>query len=309
MEIKSSIESFIIEFIAESPLNEDMRRATLKLLHSNGKLFNKNTYFSWGEFSYHVFSLLIEDIKVDKIAHAAAIELLILSTDIIDDLIDDDMSIEYISVFSKSNALILSNALLIESIYLLVKSSVINPIESFTLINKNLLNANNGQWQDYSFTINSITATEENYFELIKKKSCSLIHLIFDLYNLRKDPILEEISSYIGFSWQIKNDVTNILSDTKSDITQKKATLPIIKALEFSQEKDDGLLFKMFEEINKDQSNLESLKEIQDYIKNTGAIDYCIILEKIYIRKSEKLLKKHFPNKEIQVGNLLEFLD
>ena len=201
MDIKYSIEVFIRNFIAESSLNEDMRKATLKLLHHNGKLFNENTSFSWGEFSYHVFSLLTEDNQVDKVAHAAAIELLILSTDIIDDLIDDDMSIENFNILSKPKALMLSNALLIESVYLLVKSSAINPIETFTLINKNLLNANNGQWQDYSFTIKSITTTEENYFRLIKKKSCSLIHLIFDLYNLKNDPILEEISTYIGFSW------------------------------------------------------------------------------------------------------------
>ena len=99
----------------------------------------------------------------------------------------------------------------------------------------------------------------------------------------------------------------NILSDTKSDITQKKATLPIIKALEYSQEKDDGLLLKMFNKINKNQFDLGYLKEIQSYIKNTGAMDYCCILEKKYIDKSKKLLSKHFSNKMVE--NLLAFLD
>lgn len=309
MDIQSSIQLFIKEFLSTSELNEEMQHATLNLLHLDGKIFNKHTYFTWGEFSYHVFSLLVEEKQIDKIEHAAAIELLILSTDIIDDIIDDDISAETLNTLSKPHALMLSNALLIKSVYLLVKNSISNPIESFIKINKNLLNANNGQWRDHSFTIDTTTATEENYFGLIKKKSCSLIQLIFELYDLKEDTVLKEISTYIGYSGQIKNDVRDIFSIFKSDIAHKKATLPIIKALEYSREKDGGILAKMFKQIEENYPSSEIINEIKIYIEKSGAIDYCLILEKMYINKTKILLNQHFSNRKIQVANLIELLD
>lgn len=310
IQIKSSITTYITKFIKESNFNKEMQVAVLKLLQSNGKLLHEETVFSWGEFSFLVFSLFDDNEYIEnKLASAAAIELLILSTDLIDDLVDEDISAECLTIVSEKEALMLANALLIESIRLLVKYSIKEPNDAYFRVNQLLLHANNGQWKDMSFTVDGQLKLEEEYFKLIEKKSCSLIQLIFDLFNMSGDFPINEIPKYIGYSWQIKNDVRNIISNEKSDILFKKATLPIIKALEYSFETDKGQLVKMFEGLHSNTENLYLITKIEDYIKKSGAIDYCCILEKIYIQKSKKMIKGYFLGKDTLIEQLFVFLD
>jgi len=309
--IRSNIQFLVKNFLHTSSLHKDMKNIAIELLHGKGKIFNKNHVgFSWGEFAFHTSSLLDEENgEFNNLKLAASVELLILSTDILDDLVDNDIATETFNILSVPQALILANTLLMESLHLIVKNTNKKSTELFDIVHKNLINAGNGQWQDISFSIDHTFVSENQYFSLIKKKSCSIIQLIFELYNLKYDSTLEEIATYIGYSWQLKNDAQDILSHFKNDLIHKKATLPIIKALEYSNEIDEGILAKQLKLININNPNQELLNEIRNYIKKTGAIDYCIILSTLYINKAKALLKQHFPNNKIQVDNLIQLLD
>ncbi|MGE7674932.1 polyprenyl synthetase family protein [Lysinibacillus sp. NPDC094403] len=285
----------------------------MKLLYLEGKIFSvTNSYFTWSEFSFYVSSLLDNKTPhLNRIAQSAAIELLILSTDILDDLIDNDFKRETLNILTKPQAIMLSNALLMESLNLLLQNTKRNPNEIFSLINENLINANNGQWDDLFFTLDKPGVSEELYFQLIQQKSSSLIKLIFDLNNLysEKISVLKEISMYIGYAGQIRNDVKDIFSTIKNDLIEKKATLPLIKALEYSQEKDNGFLLQQLQTIEVNKENQVLLNAVKKYITKTGAVDYCLILSKLYINRAKELLLQHYPNSRLHISYIIKLID
>lgn len=312
IEIQKEIQLFIEEYFKTCNLHIDMKKIILKLLSLEGKIFHTpNSRFTWSEFYFYVSSLLDEKTPyLKRIGQAAAFELLILSTDLIDDLIDDDFNKEILSYFTKAQAILLSNALLIESLNLLLENTKRNPNKILSLINANLINASNGQWDDIYFNVDKPGTSEKLYFQLIQQKSNSLIKLIFELnnYNVEKNSVLKEISMYIGYAGQIRNDVQDIFSNIKSDLKNKKATLPLIKALEYSQQNDNGHLIKQLNDLDENH-NPNSLNELKTYIRKTGAIDYCLILSKLYINKAKYLLLKHYPNRSIEIDRIIKLID
>lgn len=313
LEIQTEIQLFIEEYFKTSNLHIEMKKIVLKLLSLEGKIFNtSNSHFTWSEFYFYVSSLLDKKIPyLKRVGQAAAFELLILSTDLIDDLIDDDFNKETLSYFTKAQAVLLSNALLIESLNLLVKNTKRNPNKILSIINANLINASNGQWDDIYFNVDKPGTSEKLYFQLIQQKSNSLIKLIFELnnYNVEKNSVLKEISMYIGYAGQIRNDVQDVFSNIKSDLKNKKATLPLIKALEYSQQNDNNYLIKQLYVMDENNDNSHSFNELKTYISKSGAIDYCLILSKLYIKKAKDLLLKHYPNSSIEIDKIIKLID
>lgn len=96
---------------------------------------------------------------------------------------------------------------------------------------------------------------------------------------------------------------------TKSDLIHKKATLPLIKAIEYSSKKDNGWLIKKLHQLETTDDNSALILEIRNYIRKTGAIDYCFILSKIYMNKALEQIATHFPEKQIQIQRLKRYLE
>jgi competence protein ComQ len=293
-------------------LEKEIIQYILNMLHLKGKIFNNDqTYFSWGEFFAYVSSFSFdEDTCIESvIAHAAAIELLILATDIFDEISDYDQSDEIISQLSIGEAITIANALMMEAFQLVLNYSKTDMHQRLSIIFHNLKNACNGQWKDLHFVISEHVPTEEDYFYIIKQKSSSLVRLVCELSDINNQNIWEPISAYIGIAGQLKNDAKDILSDYKSDLINKKATLPLIKAVEYSLQKDNGWLLKKLNQLNTHDNNLILKQEIKNYILKTGAIDYCFILSKLYMNKAIEELIKNFPTKQLQVNCLKKYLE
>ncbi|WP_286173413.1 class 1 isoprenoid biosynthesis enzyme [Geobacillus sp. E263] len=170
-------------------------------------------------------------------------------------------------------------------------------------------NACNGQWRDLHFVISEHVPTEDDYFRIIKQKSSSLVKLVCELSNIHNQNIWGPIATDIGIAGQLKNDAKDILSDYKSDLTNKKATLPFIKAVEYSIEKDNGWLLKKLHQLKINDHNSLLKQEIKNYIRKTGAIDYCFILSKVYMNKALEQLTAYFPEKQVQVNRLKSYLE
>ncbi|MCM3410011.1 polyprenyl synthetase family protein [Metabacillus litoralis] len=318
MDIKSSevngriyIRSFLQDYLPKSGLDPEMQHFTIELLNDKGKIYSDSeNRFTWGEFSFYVYSLMENEKNlIIQTGIAAGIELLILATDIIDDLVDRDQKGAFHKILSEPNALTLSNALLMESFHLFLTYSGDEQIKKLSIIIHSLQNSCNGQWRDLSFIVGDNIPTEEQYFQLIEQKSVSLIFLIFGLCHAEQDPILQELASCIGYSGQLKNDARDILSDNSNDLIHKKATLPLIKAIEYSMEKDQGLLLHKLKQLDTNKVDLELMCELRDYIRNTGAVDYCLILAKLYINQAKVILNQCFPDKKEYTEKIIRLLD
>ncbi|RYM02934.1 polyprenyl synthetase [Sporolactobacillus sp. THM7-7] len=311
--IKFEISSFLLQYLQHSKWDIKMRNSVSSLLHKEGKLFNAQSHFTWSEFSYYVFSLSKNN-KTDeekKIACSAAVELLILATDIIDDITDQDFANEssMLSKLTISEALTISNTLLMESFSLIINYSDACNLEKYKSMINNLRTAAFGQWKDLLFVISKHVPSEADYFALIDQKSVPLIRLVFEMSKLTNDTIRENIPRYIGYSGQLKNDARDILLESKSDLIHQKATLPLIKAIEFSQEKDQGWLLKQMNRLNSSENNTDLLNNIRCYITQTGAIDYCFILSKVYMNKATHLLRRSMDYNEEYVEQLIGILE
>lgn len=300
---------FLAEHLSNSTFDPEIVAKTFQLLHTKGKIFNhQENHFSWGIFFVHIASL-IDRKNIDSrslTAIGAAIELLILATDIVDEIVDNDKDL--IKTMTLAEAIILANALLMDAFDLILKHIPKNTHVAIAEIFQHLKTACNGQWQDLKLTINGNEAipSEEKYFNVIRQKSASLIQLVCTLANPEQPQLLSQIATNIGIAGQLKNDAKDIFTDEKSDIVHKKATLPIIKAIEYSLENDNGALFEKFRKLT--ENNKKMIEEIRNYIHKTGALDYCIILSKLFIKKALNELYHIFPNKREELKVIEDYL-
>ncbi|MDN3956086.1 polyprenyl synthetase family protein [Sporolactobacillus laevolacticus] len=306
--VREKIRQFIRTYLHQCDFDNETLEHISSLLMLKGKIFNDDAVFTWAEFNYYVSSIFDTgfDRDIARIACSAAIEWLILATDILDDLTDQDLNGDILTKISQSQAVTLSSVLLMESLHLIDQYNR----HSLPLVINLLRKAARGQVKDLSFTLRpEHIPNEEDYFNLISLKSVSLTRLVFQL-NQQEDCLFwDQIATLIGYSGQIRNDINDIFNDTKNDIIENKATLPLIKAMEASQSKDGNWLLNQMRSVHsiKDQGKL---KIIREYVQKSGAIDYCTILSKVYINKAIKMLKgyQHTHEKKTALSNLINFL-
>lgn len=306
------IQRFLLDYLPVSGLDSEMQHHVIALLHSQGKVFSSapSNSFTWGEFAFYTYSLLEQEENfANRTGIAATIELLVLATDIMDDLVDRDQKGDFRRILDEPKALILANALLMESFQLFITFLGRECENKLFALFRSLSNANSGQWRDLSFSIGECVPTEQEYFQLIEQKSVSFIRMIFGLFQPERNSILEELSRCIGYSGQLKNDAKDILSKSSSDLLHKKATLPLIKAVEYSLEKDQGLLLEYLAKLDVNRVDDKLVEEIQAYIKKSGAIDYCLILAKLHLNEAKLLLNQHFPGKKQYTDKIIKLLD
>lgn len=74
-------------------------------------------------------------------------------------------------------------------------------------------------------------------------------------------------------------------------------------------EKDQGWLLHKLKKLDPNLANQKLLDEIRAYIRNTGAIDYCLVLAKLYIQRAKQLLTQYFPTEREYVENIINQLD
>ncbi|WP_027410277.1 polyprenyl synthetase family protein [Anoxybacteroides tepidamans] len=310
---KSAIRTFLQNhLLTNCMLEKEIIQYIFHLLHGKGKIFSTDeTHFSWGGFYAQVSSFHLKDDTCIQsiISHAAAIELLILATDIFDEISDCDQSDPIVSQLSIGEAILIANALMMEAFRLILHNSKEDIQEKLSIIISELQNTCNGQWKDLHFIISECIPTEEEYFTVVKQKSSALVKLVCELGDMPNRHIWETIAADIGIAGQLKNDARDIMSDDKSDLINRKATLPFIKAIEYSSKKDNGWLIRKLRQLKEADNNSPLIKEIRNYIQKTGATDYCFILSKIYMDKALNQIAAHFPEKQVQIARLKRYLE
>jgi octaprenyl-diphosphate synthase len=146
----------------------------------------------------------------------------------------------------------------------------------------------------------------DNYFEIIRKKTASLIAACTacGTKSVSEDNELinkmKLFGSYIGMAFQIKDDLLDYQvkgitgKPSNNDIKEKKFTLPLILAMKNS---DNSLKGKIIRLVNNNSNNSEKIKEITDFvIKKNGILASEKYMEE-YKTKALQILSE-FPDNE-----------
>lgn len=247
--------------------------------------------FSFGELLILHYNMFEGTNNEEIYTVAAAVELLILSFDILDDLEDNDSPDKPWSR-EPNLALNATTALLFMSAKVIQSTSFDNKDEAVALLFQYALQSIQGQHKD----LLNISQTEAEYIEMTLEKSGSLTKLACVMGTfLAMNDCPKEVKVYarlIGLIGQINNDLMDIATwDDKNDLLHRKYTLPIIYLL---NRKEDGL--QVLRDYYHGKVGMKAVVQQQQFIeqqfKETGAITYTEVIKRIYQNKVFSELEK-----------------
>lgn len=188
---------------------------------------------SFGEltiFHYKMFN----GQNVDIYSVAAAIEILVLATDILDDLQDQDNLSTPWQAYDQPVILNLISGLFLLSKKVLDASSLSNLSTVSDAYYSMIFQSMTSQHID----IRNQIKNERDYLDIVLKKSSSLVTLACLLgaisanANDQQQGVVKSYSHKLGIISQLKNDISDVLTwDKKSDLLLKKKTHPILYML------------------------------------------------------------------------------
>ena len=144
--------------------------------------------------------------------------------------------------------------------------------------------------------------TEDVYFDIIRQKTATLIAACCGIgaasVGAKQDTVqqMRKFGEYIGIAFQIKDDLFDYTDDkigkpTGIDIKEQKMTLPLIHTLNTCTSKEKSWLINSIKKHNRDKKRV---KEVIDFVKENGGIEYTI--NKMYDYKSRALsILKNYP--------------
>lgn len=127
-----------------------------------------------------------------------------------------------------------------------------------------------------------IILDEKEYFEVIKKKTASLLAICMKIGALSAGADQKTVDKFeclgesLGICFQLRDDIFDYFSDnvgkpTGNDIREGKVTLPLLFALKNA---DKASSQKMIDIISKADFSNEKVALLIDFAKNNGGIDY-----------------------------------
>ncbi|GGK28662.1 hypothetical protein GCM10010965_21860 [Caldalkalibacillus thermarum] len=252
---------------------------------------------SQSNFSFGRLTLIHHDMFAKRskevVKAAAAVEILVLAGDILDDVEDQDQPEAPWTQTELLYSLHLAISLLLlgQKMITDLKIEEERKVKLLSYVSSKLLNSLSGQHIDLTHAIE----TEEDLLYMIKRKSGSLICLACMLGAILADAeehfsIIENYALNMGIVAQIKNDLQDLYDwDRKSDIRLKKISLPVWYML---NDKTDNLL-KSYYSGQLDYRELYEKKEtvIQE-VEHKGAIHYARVMIEIHKGKAYQYIEK-----------------
>ncbi|PQB08719.1 polyprenyl synthetase [Polaribacter filamentus] len=137
--------------------------------------------------------------------------------------------------------------------------------------------------------------TEDVYFDIIRQKTATLIAACCGIgaasVGAKQDTVqqMRKFGEYIGIAFQIKDDLFDYTDDkigkpTGIDIKEQKMTLPLIHTLNTCTSEEKSWLINSIKKHNKDKKRV---KEVIDFVKENGGIEYTT--NKMYDYKNRAL--------------------
>ena len=264
-----------------------------KLMLSKVPLLNRITHYIIKRkgkqmrpmFIFLFSKLLNQGIVNEKVYRGASvIELIHTATLIHDDVVDDSkrrrgfFSIN--AIWKNKIAVLVGDFLLSRGMILCIENK---DYEHLDIISESVKKMSEGELLQIEKS-RSLDIDEIVYFEIIKKKTASLISSCCKIAAVsvtKQKKIIESVSRIgenIGIAFQIKDDLFDygkrkIGKPRGIDIKEKKLTLPLIYTLNELDKRKRKWLINSIKKHNKDKSRV---KEIISLVKETGGLDYAI---------------------------------
>ncbi|WP_042474975.1 polyprenyl synthetase family protein [Bacillus ndiopicus] len=245
--------------------------------------------FAFGTLCVLHYVEYVEQLQDEIFDVAAAIELLILAFDIVDDLQDGDK--DY--VWMKTPALSLNVVLTMLTVAskIIGASSFTHRHEAIQIVEQYMLCSINGQHLD----LLNHYRDEQAYISMIQQKSGSLVAMSCEVgVVLASGKRLQGVAQYaqaIGILQQIKNDIHNVTTEG-SDLRQRKYSLPIFYMLTL-QNKDASMIQSYY-----NGDTIQSIEHLQQLLVSNGAIRYALTMKNIYSKEAQTLIENTLTNDE-----------
>lgn len=260
---------------------------------------------------------LIGEINDSTYTAAALTQLLHTATLIHDDVVDE--AYERRGFFS-INALWKTKAAVLVGDFLLSKGLLIaldnNEFGQLKVVSDAVREMSEGELLQLEKS-RKLNITEEVYFNIIYKKTASLIASCTQLgaisakANAEDQQKLKKFGEYLGIAFQMKDDLFDyekqgsIGKPTGNDIKEKKLTLPLIYVLRKISEKERRWALNIIRKHNK---NTEKVNELISFVKENGGIEYTRHKMIEYKQKALGILGE-FPTSEAREAlvNLVDY--
>lgn len=299
-------EKFKESMVSQAPL---LNRITYYIVRRKGKQMRPMFVF--------LVAKMVSDGKFDERTYrgAAIVELIHTATLVHDDIVDDSNQRRG---FFSINALWKNKIAVLVGDYLLSKGLLLSidndDFDLLKLISIAVREMSEGELLQIE-KARKLDITEEVYFEIIRKKTATLIAACCgigaasvgsDEETIQK---MRQFGEYIGIAFQIKDDLFDYTDDkigkpTGIDIKEKKMTLPLIYTLNNCSKKEKNWIINSVKKYNKDKKRV---KEIIAFVKANGGIEYTHQKMHEYKNKAIQILNE-FPDSTYKSG-LLTMID
>ena len=295
-----------------------------KLMLSKVPLLNRITHYIIKRkgkqmrpmFIFLFSKLLNQGIVNEKVYRGASvIELIHTATLIHDDVVDDSkrrrgfFSIN--AIWKNKIAVLVGDFLLSRGMILCIENKDYDHLD---IISESVKKMSEGELLQIEKS-RSLDIDETVYFEIIKKKTASLISSCCKIAAVsvtKQKKIIESVSKIgenIGIAFQIKDDLFDygkrkIGKPRGIDIKEKKLTLPLIYTLNEVDNRKRKWIINSIKKHNRDKSRI---KEIISLVKETGGLEYAIekmnYFHKIALEDLNKLPDNEFKSSLTEMIN------
>ena len=258
---------------------------------------------------------LVGEINERSYRGASLVELLHTATLVHDDVVDEShMRRGFFSI----NALWKNKIAVLVGDYLLSKGLLLSveneDFDLLKILSTSVREMSEGELLQLEKARN-LSATKEIYFEIIRKKTATLVASCCEIGTATTNPDKEAqqkmrlFGEYIGLAFQIRDDLFDF-EDSKSgkpsgnDLKEKKLTLPLLIAFENSTPSEIKRIKKA---INKGEKHKNLMKEVMDFLRNKDAITKTKDVMNDYYSRAIKILLEVAPDSEYR-AKLLELV-
>lgn len=264
----------------------------------------------------------------DALPAATAVELIQTFSLVHDDIIDRDSTRRGVPTVHKkwgvSTAIIAGDLLHIKAYDAVTRSAMKNPNLLRTLpsiiaeINDSTVRVCEGQEMDEELE-RKTQPTEDEYLEMISKKTASLFEAATTIGALAAESSSESIESMrrfghlLGLSFQIVDDILGLTADEKelgkpvgSDIREGKRTLPIVYALSKGSNEERKAILKT---LGNRKASARRYSAAIKMVASIGALDYSRRKAEDYAHEARKaLLSLPESNERKLLDEALQFI-
>jgi octaprenyl-diphosphate synthase len=303
--------------VIKQPIQDEMERFEGKFRSSmatNVALLNRITQYivrRKGKQMRPMFVFLVAKMvsggRIDERTYrgASVIELIHTATLVHDDVVDDSnrrrgfFSIN--ALWKNKIAVLVGDFLLSKGLLLSIDHGDFDILELISIAVREMSEGELLQIEK----ARKLDITEEVYFEIIRQKTATLIAACCGIGATSVGSDKEEVKrmrkfgELIGIAFQIKDDLFDYSDEkigkpTGIDIKEQKMTLPLIYTLNNCNGSDKKWLLNSIKRHNR---NKKRVREVINFVKEQGGLEYTINKMKTYQKEALKILES-YPDSE-----------